>query len=166
MNPTTVRTQPRFPADVAAALKQAGWHPGRWEIRQAEAWADVLAQHGGPLDTPHTVFPAAVEAWAEFGGLSFDLSGPGRALAPTPFLLDPRCGLHQPRTLADLGRALGTRLAPLGEELYGQALLAIDETGRVFSLDATGEWYLGATVDQALAVLVLGLAPERLHATA
>jgi hypothetical protein len=85
-------------------------------------------------------------------------------LAPTPFLLDPRCGLHQPRTLADLGRALGTRLAPLGEELYGQALLAVDETGRVFSLDATGEWYLGATVDQALAVLVLGLAPERLHA--
>ncbi|WP_263107985.1 SUKH-3 domain-containing protein [Kitasatospora sp. DSM 101779] len=164
MNATAVRTQPRFPADVAAALKQAGWHPGRWEIRQAEAWADVLAVHGGPLDTPHAVFPAAVEAWAEFGGLAFDLDGAGRALARTPFLLDPRCGLHQPRTLADLGRALGTRLAPLGEERYGQALLAIDELGRVFSLDHTGEWYLGATVDQALATLVMGLTPERLRA--
>src|SRR5204862_10301 len=73
----------------------------------------------------HSVFPAAVEAWAEFGGLSFDLSGAGRFLARTPFLLDPRCGLHQSRTLADLGRALGSRVAPLGEELYGQALLAI-----------------------------------------
>ncbi|WP_030270781.1 SUKH-3 domain-containing protein [Streptomyces sp. NRRL B-24484] len=164
MNATAVRTQPRFPADVAAALKQAGWHPGRWEIRQAEAWADVLAVHGGPLDTPHAVFPAAVEAWAEFGGLAFDLDGAGRALARTPFLLDPRCGLHQPRTLADLGRALGTRLAPLGEERFGQALLAIDELGRVFSLDHAGEWYLGATVDQALATLVMGLAPERLRA--
>lgn len=149
---------------MAAALKQAGWHPGRWEIRQAEAWADELARHGGPLDVPHAVFPAAVEAWAEFGGLAFDLGGAGRAMTRTPFLLDPRCGLHLPRTLADLGRALGTRLAPLGEEMYGQAVLAVDEGGRVFSLDHTGEWYLGASVDQALATLVLGLLPERLRA--
>ncbi|MFC5643893.1 MULTISPECIES: SUKH-3 domain-containing protein [Kitasatospora] len=163
MNASTLRSQPRFPADVAAALKQAGWHPGRWEIRQAEEWADVLAAHGEPLDVPHTVFPAAVEAWAEFGGLAFDVPGPGRTLARTPFLLDPVCGLHQPRTLADLGRALGTRLAPLGEERYGQALLAIDEQGRVFSLDHTGEWFLGATIDLAISTLVLGLTPHLLR---
>ncbi|WP_354645032.1 SUKH-3 domain-containing protein [Kitasatospora camelliae] len=162
LNATAVRTQPRFPADVAAALKHAGWHPGRWEIRQAEQWADDLTAHGGPLDPAHSVFPAAIEAWAEFGGLSFDLAGAGRELARTPFLLDPRCGLHQPRTLADLGRALGTRVAPLGEELYGQALLAIDEQGRVLSLDHTGEWFLGGSIDQALATLLLGLPPERL----
>ncbi|WP_435652511.1 SUKH-3 domain-containing protein [Kitasatospora purpeofusca] len=157
------RTRPRFPADVAAELKAAGWHPGRWQIRQAEEWADTLAGHGGPTDVPHTVFPAAVEAWAEFGGLAFDLAGPGRQLARTPFLVDPLCGLHQPRTLADLGRALDTRIAPLGEEAYGQALLAIDEEGRVFSLDHTGEWYLGDSVDRAISALVLGTAPERLR---
>jgi len=161
VNPST-RTRPRFPADVAAALKQAGWHPGRWEIRQAEQWADVLVAHGGASDTQHAVFPAAIEAWAEFGGLAFDLSGGGHTLARTPFLLDPRCGLHQPRTLADLGRALGTRIAPLGEELYGQALLALDEQGRVYSLDHAGEWFLGHSVDQALSTLVLGTAPDRL----
>ncbi|MEV7216678.1 SUKH-3 domain-containing protein [Kitasatospora cineracea] len=163
LNAGTVRTQPRFPADVAAALKQAGWHPGRWEIRQAELWADALVAYGGPLEPQHAVFPAAIEAWAEFGGLAFDVPGPGDTLARTPFLLDPRCGLHAPRTLTDLGRALDTRLAPLGEELYGQALLAVDEQGRVYSLDHTGEWFLGDSVDRAIGTLVLGRAPHRLR---
>ncbi|WP_442906167.1 SUKH-3 domain-containing protein [Kitasatospora sp. NBC_00458] len=157
------RTRPRFPADVAAELKATGWHPGRWQIRQAEEWADTLVGYGGPAGVQHSVFPAAVEAWAEFGGLAFDLSGPGRQLARTPFLIDPLRGLHQPRTLADLGRALDTRLAPLGEEAYGQALLVVDEEGRVYSLDHTGEWFLGHGVDQAIAALVLGTAPERLR---
>lgn len=110
---SALRTQPRFPADVAAALKQAGWHPGRWQIRQAEEWADALVAHGSPDGVQHAVFPAAIEAWAEFGGLAVELTGAGREIARTPFLLDPRCGLHQPRTLADLGRALGSRVAPL-----------------------------------------------------
>ena len=169
MNPpgqTPTRLRPRFPADVAAGLKQAGWHPGRWQIQQAEEWADTLAHHDGPAGDPHparhSVFPAAVEAWAEFGGLAFEPAGAGRDLALTPFLLDPLRGLHQPRTLADLGRALDTRLAPLGEEMYGRALLAIDEAGRVYSLDHTGEWYLGDSVDQAVTTLLLGTLPDRL----
>ncbi|WP_344443829.1 SUKH-3 domain-containing protein [Kitasatospora nipponensis] len=161
--PGPTRSQPRFSADVAAALKQAGWHPGRWEIRRAEQWADELLDHRTADGVPHAVFPAAVEAWAEFGGLSFDLAGAGRDVARTPFLLDPLRGLHLPRTLADLGRALDSRVAPLGEELHGQALLAIDEAGRVFSLDHTGEWFLGADLDQAVSTLVLGTCPERLH---
>jgi hypothetical protein len=151
---------------VAAALKQAGWHPGRWEIRRAEEWADQLLGHPTPPNAPHAVFPAAIEAWAEFGGLSFDLSGAGREVARTPFLLDPRCGLHQPRTLADLGRALDSRVAPLGEERFGQALLAIDEAGRVYSLDHTGEWFLGQDLDQAVSTLVLGTRPHRLRTVA
>ncbi|WP_104818031.1 SUKH-3 domain-containing protein [Kitasatospora sp. MMS16-BH015] len=147
---------------MAAALKQAGWHPGRWQIRQAEAWADELLGYGGAEAVRHEVFPAAIEAWAEFGGLSFDLAGAGLRMARTPFLLDPLCGLHQPRTLADLGRALGTRLAPLGEELYGQALLAVDEEARVYSLDHTGEYFLGHSADQAITTLLLGRTPPRL----
>lgn len=34
----------------------------------------------------------------------------------------------------------------------------------MYSLDHTGEWYLGRSVDQAVAALVLGLQPERLSA--
>ncbi|GAA2270843.1 SUKH-3 domain-containing protein [Kitasatospora cystarginea] len=162
LNASAVRTQPRFPAEVAAALKHAGWHPGRWDIRQAEEWADQLAGHNDPAGPEHSVFPAAVEAWAEFGGLFLDQTGAGRLMARTPFLIDPLCGLHQPRTLADLGRALGRQVAPLGEEQYGLALLAIDEDGRVYSLDHTGEWYLGPSIDHAVTGLVLGAMPERL----
>ncbi|WP_329572447.1 SUKH-3 domain-containing protein [Kitasatospora sp. NBC_01266] len=161
-----VRSQPRFPAEVAAALKQAGWHPGRWEIRRAEQWADQLLGRPAPDGVPHVVFPAAIEAWAEFGGLSFDLAGAGRELARTPFLLDPLCGLHLPRTLADLSRALDSQVAPLGEEHYGQALLAIDEAGRVYSLDHTGEWYLGPDLDHAVTALLLGTRPQRLRTAA
>ncbi|MER5635981.1 SUKH-3 domain-containing protein [Kitasatospora sp. NPDC002227] len=147
---------------MAAALKQAGWHPGRWEIRQAEAWADQLVGHGDAAGVQHAVFPAAIEAWAEFGALAFDLAGAGLRMARTPFLLDPLCGLHSPRTLADLGRALGTRMAPLGEEAYGQALLAIDEEARVYSLDHTGEYFLGHSTDQAITTLIMGHTPPRL----
>ena len=65
---------------------------------------------------------------------------------------------------ADLGRALGTELAPLGEEGDHQAVLAMDAEGRVYSLDHTGDWYLGHDIDTALATLVTGTRPTRLTA--
>ncbi|MCZ4083233.1 SUKH-3 domain-containing protein, partial [Streptomyces antarcticus] len=32
----------RFPVAVNSALRIAGWEPGRWDIKQAEYWADAL----------------------------------------------------------------------------------------------------------------------------
>ncbi|MFI1161635.1 SUKH-3 domain-containing protein [Streptomyces sioyaensis] len=166
----------RFPAAVDVALQDAGWRPGRWDIKQAEHWADTLRTHTSPAGHRHTVFPAAVEAWAEFGGLHITGPGPGRHIAPAPFVLDPLHGLHLARTLGDLGRALETDVAPLGREeltgpdgtTYGQATLAIDAEGRIYSLDHTGDWYLGPDLDTALGMLVLGSRPTRLapHAVA
>ncbi|WP_333745121.1 SUKH-3 domain-containing protein, partial [Streptomyces ardesiacus] len=72
----------RFPVPVDAALRDAGWQPGRWDIKQAEIWADTLRAHTSPAGHRHTVFPAAVEAWAEFGGLHVTPTGPGRQIAP------------------------------------------------------------------------------------
>lgn len=80
------------------------------------------------------------------------------------------CGLHLARTLSDLGRALGTEICPLGEEApgaepgSGRAVLAVDSEGRVYSLDHTGDWFLGHSVDAALTTLVTGGRPERLTA--
>lgn len=82
-------------------------------------------------------------------------------------------GLHLARTLGDLGRALDTDVAPLGQEqlpdtkatrgtTYPQATLAIDTEGRIYSLDHTGDWYLGHDLDQALGTLILGTRPSRL----
>lgn len=124
----------RFPVPVDAALRSAGWQPGRWDIKQAEYWADALRSHESSAGHRHAVFPAAVEAWAEFGGLHVKPSGPGRQLAPTALHFDPLHGLHMARTLGDLGRALDTEVCPLGEESDSRALLAIDSEGRVYAL--------------------------------
>lgn len=173
----------RFSVAVDAALRAAGWQPGRWDMRQAEVWADTLRAHTSPGGHQHSVFPAAVEAWAEFGGLRLASTAPGRHIAPTPHVIDPGHGLHWARTLADLGRALDTEIAPLGQELPvgvdqpaptyregrpgavgadGTALLAIDAQGRVYSLDHSGDYYLGARLETALATLIDGVRPVRL----
>ncbi|SEG35922.1 SUKH-3 immunity protein [Actinacidiphila yanglinensis] len=153
----------RFPDGVAAALRTAGWQPGRWDIKQAEEWADRLRGHLTPGGHRHAVFPAAVEAWAEFGGLEIPpVSGPGRQVAPSAVVVDPLRGLHLARTLGDLGRALETEISPLGEERGSGALLAMDPDGRVYAVDHTGDWYVGPDIDRALAVLVGGVRPVRL----
>ncbi|EFE75159.1 SUKH-3 domain-containing protein [Streptomyces filamentosus] len=152
----------RFPVAVDAALREAGWQPGRWDIRQAEGWADALRSHASPAGHRHAVFPAAVEAWAEFGGLRITAAAPGRHIAPTAVRIDPLSGLHLARTLGDLGRALETEVSPLGAEGEEQAVLAIDTEGRVYSIDHTGDWFLGQDIDEALATLVTGTQPPRL----
>ncbi|WP_431997280.1 SUKH-3 domain-containing protein [Streptomyces fungicidicus] len=152
----------RFAVPVDAALRTAGWQPGHWDIKQAEIWADTLRDHTSPAGHRHAVFPAAVEAWAEFGGLRISPGGPGRQIAPATLHLDPLHGLHMARTLGDLGRALDTEVSPLGAETDTQALLAIDTQGRIYALDHTGDWYLGPHIDHALTSLVSGTQPTRL----
>lgn len=152
----------RFAVPVDAALREAGWQPGRWDIRQAEEWADALRAHTSPAGHRHALFPAAVEAWAEFGALHITASAPGRQIAPAAIRIDPLHGLHLARTLGDLGRALETEVAPLGAEGDEQAVLAIDTEGRVFSIDHTGDWFLGQDIDEALTTLVTGAQPTRL----
>jgi len=124
--------------------------------------ADTLTAHLTPAGHRHHVFPAAVEAWAEFGNLRITAAGPGRQIAPTTVRIDPLAGIHLARTLSDLGSSLDTRISPLGEEDDTHAVLAIDTSGRVYSIDHTGDWYLGPDIDQALATLVTGRVPERL----
>ncbi|NGN69620.1 SUKH-3 domain containing protein [Streptomyces sp. A7024] len=157
----------RFPPAVDNILRTAGWHPGRWDIRRAESWADELRAHASPGGHRHQVFPAAVEAWAEFGTLRITGPGPGLHVAPPAFIIDPSHGRHLARTLADLGRSLDTEVAPLGAETSGEghtpaAVLAIDAEGRVYALDHSGDYYLGADIDAALAALITGTLPARL----
>ncbi|WP_436773389.1 SUKH-3 domain-containing protein [Yinghuangia sp. YIM S09857] len=153
----------RFPTEVVYELGRAGWRVGRKRLEQAEAWAKEVADHTSPDGHRHTVFPAALDAWSEFGGLRVAVDGPGAAVALRPFTVDPRVGLHLARTLADVGRALGTHLCPLGGEDGGAGYLAIDPSGRVFAIDHTGEWFLGESMDAALITLILGTAPARVR---
>ena len=152
----------RFPAAVEAVLREAGWRPGRWNMGLAESWADRLRAHTSPGGHRHSLFPAAVEAWAEFGSLWIEAQGAGRQIARTSFVVDPLRGLHLARTFGDLGEALGTEVCPLGEEEDGRGILAIDAKGRVYSLDHAGDWFLGASIDEALITLISGLQPVKL----
>jgi hypothetical protein len=111
----------------------------------------------------HVLVAPAFEAYAEFGGLRVTPGGEGEQIAPSVFHLDPTRVLHTAATLAALAAVLGSPLTPLGDEGDGTGIIAIDETSRMFVVDHAGEWYLGASVDEALTALVLGLQPARLR---
>ncbi|GAA0263694.1 SUKH-3 domain-containing protein [Cryptosporangium japonicum] len=151
----------RFPTDVEAVLRASGWDEGRQVPESsAEAIRIVCAQPGAD-GSQHVPFPAAEAALAEFGGIFVRQDEPGLQLRRRPFALDPTMAAATAATLADLGRLLGVQLFPLGVEGDGDAVLAIDEQGRVFAVDHAGEWFLGPTLDAALTTLITGLEPPR-----
>lgn len=153
----------RFSAPTLRALTEAGWQPGR---SVAGPTAEAIAracEHIGREGQRHRPFPAAERALDEFGGLTVDPTGDGRDLLPRPFALDPTMAAASTETLADVGAVLGVALFPIGVEGDRDALLAMDEGGRVFSIDHTGEWFLGNDLDAAIESLVRGLAPARVH---
>ncbi|GIJ29632.1 hypothetical protein Vqi01_47940 [Micromonospora qiuiae] len=153
----------RFPSLVAETLAAAGWSPGRRDDARAREWALRIAADAAPDGRQHVVTPAAIEAYAEFGGLRVRPQGEGEQIAPSAFDLDPFRVRHSVATLAELAEVTGAPLAPLGEEGDGTGILAVDEQGRVFVLDHTGDWFLGASVDEAITALVLGRQPERVR---
>lgn len=151
----------RFPDDVAAVLRAAGWVEGRQVPElSAEAIRVVCAQPSAD-GTRHEPFPAASQALAEFAGVYVVHEGAGVAVRRRPFALDPTLAAASATTLADFGRVLGVPLFPLGVEGDDDALLAIDARARVFALDYAGEWYLGENLDAALVTLVTGTLPPR-----
>jgi hypothetical protein len=159
-----------LPGPVAAALMEAGWHAGRTDEARARAWGLRLGSDPSLRGRAHAFFPAALAALARFGGVRVEPVGEGEDVAPSGFALDPLLALHTVETLAALATRIGAPLTPLGVELGGGspenavAVLAIDERGRVFTLDHTGEWFLGESIEAALSTLVLGRLPARIRA--
>ncbi len=151
----------RFPPVVAETLAAAGWSPEGYDDNRGREWALRIAAHATPGGRQHVVTAAAIEAYAEFGGLRVTPQGAGEQIAPSDFHLDPFLVRHSVETLAELAEAIGAPLSPLGEEGGGTGILAVDGPGRVFVLDHTGDWFLGASLDEALTTLVLGRQPRR-----
>jgi len=152
----------RFPPPVAEVLIGAGWRPGHRDDDRSRDWALRIAGYAAPDGRQHVVVPAAIEAYAEFGDLLVRPDGDGEQVAPSVVHLNPFPAVHSVATLAGLAGVLGAALTPLGVEGDGTGILAMDAIGRVFVLDHGGDWFLGATLDEALAVLVLGTQPPRI----
>jgi hypothetical protein len=150
----------RFPDRIAGALAQAGWRPMPESMSAVLADRmidDVVAVPGKRYR--HRPFPVARTAIMDFPGVFCELRGPGLHRQVRWLTLDPMAAAHTADTLGDFGEVLGMPLFPLGVEALGDAIIAIDEQGRVFALDQGGEWFLGPTLDQALLALLSGAGP-------
>ncbi|WKX72916.1 SUKH-3 domain-containing protein [Streptomyces sp. XD-27] len=144
-----------------AALTAAGWHPGRDVADRALLamleTASSLAVYGDPDWQP---FPAAERALRECHGLTVAPAGPGVGVAPSGCAVDPTLARHDLHTLAAFGEELGEYLFPFGRTDAG-ALLAVDESGRLFAADHSGWWLLGDSAAAGLVALAEGRAPQR-----
>jgi hypothetical protein len=100
----------------------------------------------------------------DFPGISCGLRGPGVRRWVRWLNLEPVAAAHSADVLGELAEVIGVPLFPIGVEAKGDALVAIDERGRVFALDQGGEWFLGETLDEAVLSLLTGDGPaERLR---
>lgn len=148
----------RFSDKVAAALADAGWQPGRSVAAETAEAIRLTCADIGREGEQHRPFPAVVRVLDEFGGLGLKADREGVDYLPRPFAIDPTMASGSAETLADFGRLLGVSLFPIGTEGRYESILAMDERGRVFALDHTGEYFLGGTFDEALEALVTGTA--------
>ncbi|MFJ6943953.1 SUKH-3 domain-containing protein [Streptomyces wuyuanensis] len=143
----------------------AGWYEGRdvsdtamRAILRTVALVEPVADA-----TAWELFPAAERALREFHGLHIPGVRPGRDVAATGCVIDPTEARHALRPFALLGEAMGSRLFPFGRT-EADALLAVDDEGRLFSVDHGGHWHLGDTVREGLETLTQGRTPHRLTA--
>ncbi|MFI7545950.1 SUKH-3 domain-containing protein [Actinoplanes sp. NPDC049599] len=155
----------RFPDPVAGALADAGWRPMQPVVAEvlADGMIDDVVNVPG-LRHRHVPFPAARAAIMDFPGIFCGLRGPGVRRWVRWLNLEPVAAAHTADVLAELAEVIGAALFPIGVEAKGDAIVAIDDRGRVFALDQGGEWFLGGTLDEALISLLTGDGPaERIR---
>jgi hypothetical protein len=142
-----------FEAEFQRALLAAGWQPGR-RVDTTE-WRTRLEAAG------FAMHDAAERFLAEYGGLTFDLSGPGISQARMPFELDPLYGLGEDDRFAEWGEEIGRSLFPIGKLDQGRYFLGIDETGEVYLI---ADWLASyGPAPRAIESLILGIAPDTLY---
>jgi hypothetical protein len=146
----------RFSKNVQTVLLEAGWMPGRFAKNEMEIWNRKLTSKEFEL------FPAARDVLLEFGGLNVVQHGPGDEFAREPFNLDPLIGEYEADFFVSYSKVIGEKLFPLGENIGGYALLAIGESGKIYSLAGGIVWLVGNTIDDALEHLIRGFGIHQL----
>ncbi|MEV0897178.1 SUKH-3 domain-containing protein [Actinoplanes sp. NPDC049802] len=152
----------RFPPDVAWELAAEGWEFRPQRERRAAAVLRAIEESKG-AEYELRRFPAAEAAFLEFYDVAPNRNCPGVAQRVRWFEIGTGAPRHLADPLHELGQVVGARMFPLGREGFDEAVLAIDEHGRVFSLDQGGEWFLGETVDEAIVALLTGLPAARIR---
>jgi hypothetical protein len=111
------------------------------------------------------ILPFLPSVLAAYGhGYSVMQSAPGTAQRVETFTIGAGTSGQVTDTLGDWSARTGTRLFPVGEEGAARpSIIAIDERQRVFALDHTGLWFLGASLDDAVQTLLTGSATPRVR---
>jgi hypothetical protein len=141
------RAEERFPPDVRKVLTDAGWHPGRDVSARIRLWLKrVYAEHPG-AEERLPIFPAAMDALTEFGGLKFNRKG-----RPDGFRVElwPDVGRVVVDLYTEFGSALGVPVFPFAYYEDGPSDAVVDERGRVFLLHPASDYLVGRTVDEAI----------------
>jgi hypothetical protein len=140
----------RWSAEADRVLRLAEWFPGR-SVSTA-AWEKTLHEHGG-----FEIHDAARRFLTEFGGLAFDLHGPGITMAQRPFTLDPLAAEWDDEIFDVLSDEAGAYLYPIGETSRRNSYLGMTANGAVYwGMDDVR--LLADTADQALDCLIRGIA--------
>jgi hypothetical protein len=138
------------PGSLEAVGSQGGSVAGAREAMISQA----VEASGGQL----RAFPAARRVIAEFGGVRCGRRGAGLRRAVRLLTVDPGLGAYAVCALDEFAQLIGVPLFPIGAE-GGDAIVVIDELGRVFVLDQAGEWFVGESIDEALVSLLAGDGP-------
>jgi SUKH-3 immunity protein len=148
--------QTRFPRQVFDVLVTYGWEPGRDIAVTVDAWRDQfdLSMH----DPSAALVARATTILREFGGLRFPIFGPGRDRPVVAFELYPAKDAPNMLRLWSAHNRNSTPLFPLGSVYDWGAELVVDEAGRILAY-GDDDYYLGATIDEALTSLVRGVTP-------
>jgi hypothetical protein len=140
-----------------AGSRNAHGSLGSGESREAIGEAMVgraVEASGGRL----RAFPAARRIVSEFGGVRCGRRGAGLRRAVRLLTFDPGLGAYAATALDEFAEVIGVPLFPIGAE-GGDAIVAVDELGRLFVLDQAGEWFVGQSIDEALVSLLAGDGP-------
>lgn len=147
----------RFPPDVEAALRTAGWFPGRdVSARQAD-WIRSTNAELVAKGIPGQVFPALGAALAEFGGLTVEPCSPGTTVAAFPFTVGGTSVSLDATDTEDLRDWLGELTLAFGVDEDHSALL-MGESGCVYVSHPVGGFFRhGTCLNEALIKLVRGI---------
>ncbi|MFI5955624.1 SUKH-3 domain-containing protein [Cryptosporangium sp. NPDC051539] len=151
---STPSTPGRFPEDVTAHLRKAGWYPGR---RIAEADIERFDQRIRELtrdDPPELrVSAAARPILEEFGGLTIGV--PGNTWRVHPIDTDP-----DPERFAAISTWQDEPVTPVAElDPPDPGDVVVGHDGRVFIGDFNGSYYLAEDFDWAVVRLIRGEEP-------
>ncbi|MFD4864907.1 SUKH-3 domain-containing protein [Streptomyces sp. NPDC058412] len=139
----------RFSSETDAALRAAGWFPGR----QVDVTGWRRSLEGLSMHT------AAEDFLQEFGGIRVEVSGPGMTCMRISFEIDPELGFGEEDRFLELSRRFNRSLFPVGMTDSSEFILAIDEEGVIYYAML---WLFSLGLgDSALECLVKGVAGER-----